>query len=503
MALFGKKKPEEPEIDPAELARARAWAKLTEHIEKNPLFHQMSFDGMQWVDPFTCELVPAPFGHTEVARQYYQEHDHWRKGSTRSLAEIQVARWQHYLRENYASDDRLKVFGPGGEWREPFSGTLVNNIPMELGKPDARSFRAMAITLVNAGAKSPSTLKDAAALRAMGGDESEASGGYLIDDGSGGFAIGDEVPHQHASGSSSDSGQLTSMSSGGALSINRRMAGDDMPGSSGSDRRPASSQIGASALRSLIEEKNEHDAQDLEKARRVQEHLLGDVPELEGFEIAVHYKPHGHIGGDVYDFIRLDNDRLFMFLGDVSGHGVQAALVTTTIIKSLRFITKDCDQLVEILAQLNDNAREDLVTGQFITGFAAILDLRQKQIEVCCAGHHPGLCIHPGGPDLVTLVGTKGMGIGLAKSDLIRKALKSEVYQLQAGDILVQYTDGVSEAMNSAKVEFDDARVIGASLVHAEESLSEMVEHICDEAMAWSQGVQEDDLTVIGIAVLE
>jgi len=246
-------------------------------------------------------------------------------------------------------------------------------------------------------------------------------------------------------------------------------------------------------------------AQDMEKARSVQNHLLGGIPPLEGIEIGLHYVPFSAIGGDFYNVVRIDEDRFFFIVGDVSGHGVQAALVVSSIVNTLRIIFKARDDydLYEIVCELNDYMRECLMTGQFFTAFAGVFTRGETPILECIsAGHNPSLRINPGKDREVEEIGGKGMGLGLVRSTTFRAQTKPERYELAQGDIICVYTDGIVEVVDDNGDELGDQFVRSSLAVHAEKPLHEIIEGVLGDIHAEMVGEIQDDQTVLALKVL-
>ena len=114
------------------------------------------------------------------------------------------------------------------------------------------------------------------------------------------------------------------------------------------DAQPADDEAPLSAEPEPVDviEMDEDWAEDMEKAGAVQDHLLGDIPQLNGVDLAIEYQPYSHIGGDFYQVVRIGDERTFFILGDVSGHGVQAALIVSSIVNSLKIILRRADEVV-------------------------------------------------------------------------------------------------------------------------------------------------------------
>ncbi len=240
------------------------------------------------------------------------------------------------------------------------------------------------------------------------------------------------------------------------------------------------------------------DADDLRRAQNLQARLLQRIPSLAGYGIGVRYQAASSVGGDLYDIGQLPDGRVLIVLGDVSGHGVQAALVVAIAVKSLRMLRPTCSDELDLLVRLNEEIRSDLLPGQFLTCFAATLHPATGQMRVVLAGHHPGwLCVD----GRVTEVGRSGMAIGLSSSDMLRKSLHPVEFTLPHGGMLVQCTDGLLEAQIAGGEEFGDQRLIAmledADLARlgAQEKLDEVASRFTQQA-----GVTlADDLTLLSI----
>jgi serine phosphatase RsbU (regulator of sigma subunit) len=240
---------------------------------------------------------------------------------------------------------------------------------------------------------------------------------------------------------------------------------------------------------------------DMAKARNVQQNMLADLPTVEGYEFAVHFKPHSGVSGDFYEVITLKNGRLLFVIGDVSGHGMQAALVVATALKTLRFLARNTSNSVNLLVQFNDEIRPDLLPGQFITLFAAELDPVSGSLSCIRAGHHAAILVSPDSDTIMRKVGKTGMAIGLAAGPIFAGSVQAEMVHLQPGDLLVQYTDGLTEAMDSESVEFGELRFYASMLNHLDKGAQGTVDAIADDVIAHVKGQLDDDLTIFAISM--
>jgi serine phosphatase RsbU (regulator of sigma subunit) len=443
---------------------------------------------MHWIDPFSGKAIAAPFGAAEIARQYFAENDHWQRGTSKSAEEMRQCQWLHWLKQNIRSDDRLRIFSAAGNWMNPANGVFSQHAKRIGGKVDLATLTAMAADLAQSSAAQP---KDLLSLD----DLKQRIGAPSTDDDSGvAPIIGEEsLSFTTSSGDSTDS-----------LKAPRKTSTSGRLSASGPT--PTDSAVGS--LRSLYQKvATDHNAEtndDLDRARRVQENMMCKIPDIDGARIAVHYKPYDAIGGDLYEICQLDANRWLFLLGDVTGHGVQAALVTSSMIKALRYITRQEQDLIEIMCALNDSAKEDLISGQFITVWAAIVDVTTGEMETVCAGHHQALLGNPSKDVLLERLGKGGMAIGLAGSGILRKQLHVETYQLEPGDLLVQYTDGISEMMDEAREEFGDFRVMGAFVSHLDHTdPQEVIDGMAAIAELFTGQAPDDDVTLLALKVID
>lgn len=243
-------------------------------------------------------------------------------------------------------------------------------------------------------------------------------------------------------------------------------------------------------------------SEDLARAQHVQQHMLADMPRPAGFELAVHLSPHAGVAGDFYEAVTLADGRILVVLGDVSGHGVQAALVVATALTTLRFVARSTNDLTELICRFNDEIKPDLVPGQFITMFALLLDPANRSLTCLRAGHQPAILVNLAREEIMRRLGRSGMAIGLVSGAAFAATLRPVAMQLDAGDILVQCTDGALEAMNTAGVEFGEARYLASVLRRYETSAQELVDGVAEDVRAFAGGTIGDDLTVLALAVL-
>ena len=185
--------------------------------------------------------------------------------------------------------------------------------------------------------------------------------------------------------------------------------------------------------------------QDLEFARRVQQHLLPKELTGEGqIEFAVSYLPHDLVGGDFYDVRMVGENRFGILVADVRGHGVSAALYTMwlkSLSESLAWLAWDPERFT---AALNEELGRFVVDESFATGVYAVVDTAQNEVTYCNAGHPAPLQFHAA-DGTVSELESHGMPLGISAAE----AYPVSTLQLAPGDMLLFYTDGITEVRDA------------------------------------------------------
>ncbi|MBL8753623.1 MAG: SpoIIE family protein phosphatase [Planctomycetes bacterium] len=236
---------------------------------------------------------------------------------------------------------------------------------------------------------------------------------------------------------------------------------------------------------------------DVEIARRIQHHLLPPVPkDLHGLQVALRYVAAEQASGDTYDLVKLRDGRFAMMVGDVTGHGVGAALLTHAVQAALRSYLELIDDVATIVTRINQRLVAGVETGNFMSLLLAIVDPKARTLQYVNAGH-PGLVVcrrH----EVVALEKT-GMVLGVV-GDQVYTA--SPTVQLGEGDLLFAHTDGVDEAMSPQREVFGDERLRSLLLQTRQTGANaEQVVAAVDQALARhiAGGAFEDDYTTIAV----
>ena len=199
--------------------------------------------------------------------------------------------------------------------------------------------------------------------------------------------------------------------------------------------------------------------------------------------------PARDVGGDLYDFFLRDN-RLFFCIGDVSGKGVPAALLMAVMRSMFRSEAHRADSAAEIVETMNHNLGEEYTGGDFITMFVGILDLATGHLDYCNAGHErPVVAGQP-----LEIIPNLPVGV---LSDWIYEGQQT---QLQPGDMLFLYTDGLSEAENAAKEQMGRKNVLQLAHEHSSDTAQQLVEFMEAEVHRHAgDAEQNDDITLLAI----
>jgi len=203
----------------------------------------------------------------------------------------------------------------------------------------------------------------------------------------------------------------------------------------------------------LLESAHKRLTFELELARKVQFALMPRPPQPRGvLEAAVRYTPANQLGGDVYDFYRLENNRLGILVADVSGHGVNSAMLSGMVKALAAPLSIAVIEPAEMLAGLDVATEQYFPEGYFCTGFYLIADEQTGLVRYAGVGHPPAIVVGPSGPR--TLPSNPGMlGIGMVDGTT------GNADRLEPGESLIIYTDGLTDAMNPSDVLFGEDRL--------------------------------------------
>jgi CHASE2 domain-containing sensor protein len=233
---------------------------------------------------------------------------------------------------------------------------------------------------------------------------------------------------------------------------------------------------------------------ELKIASQIQQSFLpAALPDAKGLDLAVFMKPAKAVGGDLYHFVPLPDDKLGVMVGDVSGKGTPAALFMAKVVSEFKLYARDREDPGQVLRMLNDSISAESTGGLFVTLTYAIFDRKSKKVLFSNGGHLPMVLVRRSGESR-TLEVEEGMPIGvMAGVEFSNAAL-----DLEEGDCLALYSDGISEARNRRKDEYGipalQARIGSACTLSASGILNASVSDISRFA---GKADQHDDMTLV------
>lgn len=259
----------------------------------------------------------------------------------------------------------------------------------------------------------------------------------------------------------------------------------------------------------LLADANGKMKRDLDAAAQIQQAFLpGRIQDIPGVQFSWHYSPCTELAGDMLNVLSLDDDHVGMYLLDVSGHGVQAALMAVTACRYLSNHKDAASVLWErqdgssdyrlrspsaAAEQLNARFVAHSLTEQFFTLVYGVLNHRTGEFRYIVAGHPPPVHVTAPGRAVFLLGG--GLPIGITETDYEEHSI-----QLEAGDRLIFYSDGVTECMNVSKELFGNSRFLQSLRNPAGHSLDTMLSNVLNHTQTWSGDVPfHDDVSVVAL----
>jgi serine phosphatase RsbU (regulator of sigma subunit) len=237
--------------------------------------------------------------------------------------------------------------------------------------------------------------------------------------------------------------------------------------------------------------------EDSAQAREIQQALLPrQVPQLDGCEICGIWLPARAVGGDYYDVLKFSDHCVALCIGDVAGKGVPAALLMSNLQATVKAIASAAVQPNALCAKVNQAISANVAGGRFITFFYGLVDLESKTLLYANAGHNPPILLHAdgsaarldkGGPVFTRLFRNSGYEQG-------------EV-SICAGDRIVLFTDGVTEARNADEEEFGEERLLALLSANAALRAGDLQGVILQSVNSFTNGELQDDLTLAVLSV--
>jgi sigma-B regulation protein RsbU (phosphoserine phosphatase) len=249
----------------------------------------------------------------------------------------------------------------------------------------------------------------------------------------------------------------------------------------------------------IIRDQKERMERELDVARHIQLNMLpvpspARAPHPE-FLIAARMQPARQVGGDLYDYFFRGDGRLYFCVGDVSGKGVPAALFMAITKALIRSQTTDQASCAAILAHVNDQVESSQDGGIFVTVFLGVLDLATGLMRYANAGHNAPYVLRRGGV-IESLDGPIGPALGI----LAGASLTDGETHLAAGDSLLVYTDGVTEARAPNRDMYGEHRLLACLAARASAAPEDILDALSDDLDRFVRGAeQSDDITVLAL----
>jgi sigma-B regulation protein RsbU (phosphoserine phosphatase) len=238
---------------------------------------------------------------------------------------------------------------------------------------------------------------------------------------------------------------------------------------------------------------------ELEIAREVQEHLFPQrLPKVLGLDYCGQCRPAREVGGDYYDFLSLPGGRLGIAIGDISGKGVGAALMMASLEASLRALVSVIDDPAELMDRVNTLVYQASASNRYATLFYAQYDPQSRRMSYVNAGHNPPVVLRNcAGSCRVFRLETGGPVVGLLPNRYERG-----VFSHEPGDLVVLFTDGISESMNVRYEDWGEERLIACAKTCHGLPVMEGMTRILAAAQAFAAGAsQHDDMTLVVLRV--
>jgi sigma-B regulation protein RsbU (phosphoserine phosphatase) len=233
--------------------------------------------------------------------------------------------------------------------------------------------------------------------------------------------------------------------------------------------------------------------EEMKLARNIQLNLLPSrMPDIDGYEISAVSIPAKDVGGDYYDFMELSETKIALCLGDITGKGLPAAMLMSNLQATLRGQAKNCDTPAKCITRSNELLYHSTESDRFATLFYGILDIEKGFITFCNAGHDTPVLIKNSGE----VIEIKGSGLMLGAFP--EYLYKQDEIQMNKGDTVILYSDGVTEAMNAQEEEFSLDNLIPLLVENRDKSAEYIQTKIVETVKAHSGSTpQSDDITLM------
>lgn len=241
---------------------------------------------------------------------------------------------------------------------------------------------------------------------------------------------------------------------------------------------------------------------ELDIATNIQKSLIPKkIPKYSGIEISAYYNSAKEVGGDYYDFFDLDEKRLGIVVADVSGKGVPGAMVMVMVRSILKAEAYSNRTAFNTMVKTNKYIFKDIQPGMFVTAFYGILDTEKKMLQFVNAGHNH-LIVYKKNQNKCETYSEPGIPLGIQDSAGFQDTMRGKMLKLEKGDIVIQYTDGITEAKNISHDEFEMDRLIQSIVNNNTLSTDLLIKAIMNDVKKFcGDAPQYDDIAIVAIRV--
>jgi len=243
----------------------------------------------------------------------------------------------------------------------------------------------------------------------------------------------------------------------------------------------------------IIEETERAMAKELQQAAQIQKRLLPQrAPQVQGLDVAGKTAACRTVGGDYFDYLTFRDGRVGMLVGDVAGKGMPASLLMSSLQARVQVVFEEPENLAEKITRLNKATCGNCPDNRFITFFMTIANPATGELVYCNAGHNPPLLVRAEGG--YETLGAGGMILGI----LPMAAYQEAHVTMRPGDVLVMFSDGVTEAANAQDEDFGELRLAELVASKRDRKAEEIVDVVHDAVAQFTQGAPAaDDITVV------
>lgn len=262
----------------------------------------------------------------------------------------------------------------------------------------------------------------------------------------------------------------------------------------------ASAAVYYAGLRDSLDEKKRID-HDLSLARQIQSSLLPtELPKFPGLEIAAFNQPAKQIGGDYYDVISIDDGHIGLVLADVSGKSIGGAMLMSVCRSVVRAQAPGHLNPADLLRSINRVLSRDISEDMFVTMVYMVLHLETRKLVIARAGHEKPLVVRA--DRRVEFIESGGAAIGLTSPEVFDRVIGEASVMLEPGDMVVAYTDGITEAMNAAKEEWGLLPFVDTCAQVSAEGANSLVNNVRQRLTRFvGDYPQYDDMTLLALRV--